>query len=353
MPDLSDGESAEVQGSGRLPYVLKNVAGVYSCSCPAWRNQSLPIDRRTRKHLRQFRGAAAEDARIGSGGETAATAAAASIVKPTPPPLLLAQSWQPELDPTGWLVSEKLDGVRAYWDGKQFFSRQGNAYHAPDWFAEHLPRIPLDGELWIGRKAFSRTVSIVRRHDKSQRWDEVTYLVFDAPKASGGFEQRLAMLRETFRSYAGHRAQVLGHEPCRGVEHLRSELARVEGLGGEGLMLRAPGSAYEPCRSPTLLKVKTFHDAEAQVIGHQPGTGRHAGRLGAVLVQLPSGIQFAVGSGFTDAQRDVPPAIGSTITFRYQELTDRGVPRFPTFVRIASDVRTASDAEVSLFSAHK
>src|SRR5512140_2777566 len=66
MPDLKDGESAEVQGSARLPYMLKNVGGVYSCTCPAWRNQSLPIERRTCKHLRAFRGERAEEERLGA-----------------------------------------------------------------------------------------------------------------------------------------------------------------------------------------------------------------------------------------------------------------------------------------------
>ena len=345
MSDLADGEMAEVQGSARLPYVLKNVGGVYSCSCPAWKNQSLPIDRRTCKHLKSFRGAAAEAARIGQATEADPAIDSAAEPKPAPPQLLLAQTWTADIDPGGWLLSEKLDGVRAYWDGKHFYSRQGNVYHAPDWFVEHLPTIPLDGELWIGRKAFSRTVSIVRRHDRSPRWDEVTFVVFDAPQAAGSFEERLAMLRETFAAYEDFRAQVLSHVPCQGVEHLRSELARVESLGGEGVMLRMPGSAYEPGRSPTLLKVKTFHDAEARVVDHLPGTGRHAGRLGALLVTLPNGTQFAVGTGFTDAQRSAPPPIGSTITFRYQELTDRGVPRFPSFVRVATDAERSLPAE--------
>ena len=65
MPDLQDGESVEIQGSGSRPYVLKNLGGVYSCSCPAWRNQWLPIERRTCKHLRNLRGDAAEEARLG------------------------------------------------------------------------------------------------------------------------------------------------------------------------------------------------------------------------------------------------------------------------------------------------
>jgi DNA ligase 1 len=124
------------------------------------------------------------------------------------------------------------------------------------------------------------------------------------------------------------------HGRCRGLAHLREELARVEALGGEGLMLRQPGSAYETGRSFTLLKIKSFHDAEAVVLAHQSGKGRHKGRLGALAVRLPDGTEFSVGTGFSDAERAAPPPLGSTITFRYQELSDGGVPRFPSFVRV-------------------
>ena len=93
-------------------------------------------------------------------------------------------------------MSEKLDGVRAYWDGRQFLSRLGNRYHAPDWFTAGLPDVPLDGELWIGRKKFQRTVSIVRRQDRSEHWKEVRFLVFDAPASGGPFEERLAFLEQ-------------------------------------------------------------------------------------------------------------------------------------------------------------
>src|SRR5579872_6499587 len=188
MPDLKDGETSEMQGSGAKPYVLKNTGGVYSCSCPAWRNQSIGIERRTCKHLRKLRGDAAEEARIGS----ALPARPVATNKPSQAPaLLLAETWDCVTDPTGWLLSEKLDGVRAFWDGKQFLSRQGNLFHAPDWFTQGLPEIPLDGELWIDRKKFQRTVSIVRRQDKNDLWNEVCFLVFDAPKGPGGFEDRL------------------------------------------------------------------------------------------------------------------------------------------------------------------
>jgi DNA ligase-1 len=334
MPDLRDGESTFIQGSGSKPYELKNVGGVYSCTCPAWRNQSVPIERRTCKHLRKLRGDAAEEARVGG------------ALPPKPvkepggaegPPLLLAESWASDRDLAGWWMSEKLDGVRAYWDGKQFLSRQGNVYHAPEWFVAGLPDVALDGELWIGRKKFQRTTSIVRRQDKSELWKEVTFVVFDAPAMPALFEERLAFFTDHLDRHAPAHARALGHELCQSLDHLRQELARVEALGGEGLMLRQPRSRYEVGRSTTLLKVKSFHDAEARVIGHLQGRGKHKGRLGALEVELPDGTRFSVGTGFSDAERASPPPVGSVITFRYQELSEGGVPRFPSYVGVRAE----------------
>src|SRR6478736_2646742 len=199
MGELQDGESCEMQGSGATPYVLKNVGGAYSCTCPAWRNQSTAIERRTCKHLRKLRGDAAEEARLG--GVLPQRPAKADGDEETGPPLLLAESWDNAADLSGWWMSEKLDGVRAYWDGKQFLSRQGNLFHAPDWFVEGLPTVPLDGELWIDRKKFQRTVGIVRRQDKPDIWKEVKFLVFDAPAAGGPFEDRLGFLKDGIRGW--------------------------------------------------------------------------------------------------------------------------------------------------------
>ena len=154
MPDLSDGESIEMQGSGAKPYVIRNVGGVYSCTCPAWRNQSVAIERRSCKHIRKLRGDAAEEARTGGALPQKALKTGAEGEEAEGPPVLLAESWDNVLDLAGWWMSEKLDGVRAYWDGKQFLSRLGNIYHAPDWFVAGLPNVPLDGELWIARRAF-------------------------------------------------------------------------------------------------------------------------------------------------------------------------------------------------------
>jgi DNA ligase-1 len=334
MPDLADGESTEVQGSSGSKYTLKNSGGVYSCTCPAWRNQSVGIERRTCKHLRKLRGDQAEHDRVGS---ALPARPAKKEGESTEPPLLLAHAWDNYLDLSGWWMSEKLDGVRAYWDGKQLLSRLGNLLHAPDWFLESLPEVPLDGELWLARKSFQKTVSIVRRQDKSDHWKQISFLVFDAPAMTEPFERRVEFLTDAFARQLHPHAKLHPHELCRGIEHLKQELARVESLGGEGLMLRQPGSKYETGRSFTLLKIKTFHDAEARVVEHIAGAGRHAGRLGALGVELPDGTRFSVGTGFSDAQRENPPAVGSTITFRYQELSDRGVPRFPSFVRVRTD----------------
>jgi DNA ligase 1 len=349
LPDLADGDAIQVAGSGSSIYTLKNVGGVYSCSCPAWRNQSLPIERRTCKHLRALRGDEAEKLRLGSAelaGKPArprpATGSAASAGEPAEsghePPLLLAHKWEMDIDLDGWWMSEKLDGVRAYWDGSCLLSRLGNRFFAPDWFLEGLPPSPLDGELWIGRKKFQRTVGIVRRQDRTDLWREVRYLVFDAPAHGGVFEERLEHLATALGERAPH-AGVHPHEVCHGLDHLHAELARVEALGGEGLMLRRPRSRYEVGRSSSLLKVKSFHDAEARVIGHVPGAGRHAGRLGSLLVELPDGTRFNVGTGLSDAERESPPPLGAIVTFRYQELSDGGVPRFPSYVGVRDDVR--------------
>jgi DNA ligase-1 len=340
MPDLRDGESVEMKGSGSRPYVLKNVGGVYSCSCPAWRNQSIGIERRTCKHLRKLRGDAAETARVGS-DPPAGPRLGAETARPQPgkaaPPLLLAVSWDGAADLTGWFMSEKLDGVRAYWTGiGEFLSRQGNPFHVPEWFTAGLPRLPLDGEFWTDRKMFQRTVGIVRRQDKTDLWNQVRFLIFDAPDAGRGFEHRLREIERLVWAYQPPYARAHQHTECIDADHLRRELARIKSLGGEGLMFRQPGSHYEAGRSPTLLKVKGFADAEAIVVGHEPGKGRHKGRLGALLAELPNGVRFAIGTGLSDAERNSPSPVGSTITFRYQELTDGGAPRFPSYVGVRS-----------------
>ena len=253
------------------------------------------------------------------------------------PPLLLANVWNPSIDPTGWWMSEKYDGLRGYWDGQKLWSRKGNPIHAPNYFLAELPHdIALDGELWIGHGKFEETMSIVRSETPDDRWNRVRYMVFDAPAANGTFEQRMQFLRENV-SEGNRFVKLVAQERCPGVTQLLAERDRVVREGGEGLMLRQPGSAYEPRRSPTLLKVKPFDDAEATVIAHEPGQGKYAGKLGALRVRTEDGKEFSIGSGLTDAERDSPPPIGTVITYRFRGLTAKGLPRFPSYLRVRRD----------------
>jgi len=359
MPDLADGESLEMQGSGAKPYVLKNTGGVYSCSCPAWRNQSVAIERRTCKHLKKLRGEAVELARLVAvtGGETGGLQPGDSRSDVTDGgetggaergpgvELLLAEAWTGETDITGWWMSEKLDGVRAYWNGSTFLSRLGNEFLAPEWFTAGLPEHPLDGELWLGRKAFQRAVSIVRRRDRSEHWRELKYVVFDVPGMEAPFEDRTGHLTDLLTRSPLEFVRPHPQTLCRGAEHLADELARLATLGGEGVMLRQPGSRYVAGRSATLLKVKQFLEGEARVVEHQAGAGRHKGRLGALVCELADGKRFSIGTGFSDAERQSPPGVGTVIQFRYQELSEGGIPRFPAYLGARVDVVAGSTAE--------
>jgi DNA ligase 1 len=343
---LADGERAQVKGSSST-YTLQRAGDVYSCTCPAWQHQGAQIAFRTCKHLRAYLGDAHETARIGSSApasgsrprKASASSPSSAGDAGTAPPILLAHKWETDHDPTGWWMSEKLDGIRAYWDGEAFISRLGNKFYAPDWFIAELPADTLDGELWVGRKMFQKTTSIVRSGAQSDAWKQVSYVVFDAPDAKGTFEDRIAYAQKVLEKAGAPHARWLDHVECEGVEHLKDELRRVEASGGEGLMLRRPRSMYEIGRSSSLLKVKTFHDTEARVVGHAPGTGKHKGRLGALMCELPDGTRFNVGTGFSDAEREDPPSVGAVITFRYQELSNDGVPRFPSYVGERVDVK--------------
>jgi DNA ligase-1 len=249
-------------------------------------------------------------------------------------PVMLAHRWDPKIDIKGWWLSEKLDGVRGYWTGKELISRSGNPFRVPEWFTRNFPSTPLDGELWIGPRQFSELVGIIRRKGPAAGWEKVRYLIFDAPQAAGGFEKRLDFARRWFRKNPNPYTEVLKQKICENEMHLRRELREIESNGGEGVMLRKPNSPYTVGRSYDLLKVKTYKDEEAKVIEHLPGSGKHAGRLGALLVELPNGIQFAIGTGFTDQERENPPPVGTTITFKYYGFHESGIPRFASFLRI-------------------
>lgn len=288
-------------------------------------------------------------------------------------------------------MSEKLDGQRAFWDGgitrgelaknvafsnvlrdkKDFvatglWSRLGKVIHAPNWWIESLPQgVTLDGELFIDRGKFQELESIVRCHEPdNDRWRNVRYVVFDSPAPSAVFmDGRVNFDHRTKKVFSGlpyktggnslnngttyHMLQkacisvgviqvleqkFLSSSTADAVRELNTELDRILSLGGEGVMLKNPGSIWFPKRHHNLLKYKPYLDDEATVIGYIPGEGRHEGRMGAIIVAWQDK-KFSLGTGFTDLERDNPPSIGQTITFRYRELTNEGIPREGRFLR--------------------
>ena len=250
------------------------------------------------------------------------------------PDLLLLKKYQVGIPVTGWLMSEKLDGVRAYWNGKQLLSRQGNPFIPPDWFIKDFPPFELDGELWIKRGAFEQTVSIVSRDKAGSDWAQITYHIFEVPNQPGGLLSRLGYLQDYLHTHPVSQLTIIPQIPCRGNKHLQSTLNAIVDKGGEGLVVRRPDTAYETGRSSNALKVKVFDDMEGRVIAYKQGKGKYKGMVGALLIELDNHIQFYIGTGLSDAQRQSPPEIGRLITFKYYGFTQKGVPRFASFLRI-------------------
>jgi DNA ligase-1 len=254
------------------------------------------------------------------------------------PDILLANVYRDGIDVSRYLVSEKFDGVRAIWDGKQLRFRSGKLVHAPGWFLDALPAQPLDGELWLGRGQFERLSGIVRRETPvDDEWRQVRYLIFELPGGEGSFRERAGRIERLVAEKGVPWLRSVRQEPVTDTAGLQARLAKVLKAGGEGLMLHLADAPYESGRSDTLLKVKPWLDAEAVVVGHLPGKGKYVGHLGALRVQSPDGRQFSLGSGFTDAQRRDPPPIGATVTYRYRELTASGLPRFASFLRVRDE----------------
>jgi DNA ligase-1 len=260
---------------------------------------------------------------------------AATTTAANEPPLLLAERYQGGIDVSQYWVSEKLDGVRTYWDGRQLRFRSGNVIQAPAWFTAALPAHPLDGELWLGRGTFERLSGIVRRDTPDDAdWRQVRYMLFELPDARGTFTERLQRLQAIVAAVHAPWVQAVEQFRLADAKSLKSRLAKVVRDGGEGLMLHRADAFYETGRSMALLKVTPWLDAEARVVAHLPGKGKYAGMVGALRVEMPDGRRFALGSGLTDAQRRSPPPVGAAVTYRYRELTRHGIPRFARFLRV-------------------
>ena len=251
---------------------------------------------------------------------------------------MLPAVYEEGIDVSRWLMSEKLDGVRGYWDGRRLLSKNGTPFSPPRAFTWNFPDFEIEGEIWGGRNTFERTIGIVKKEGAHDGWLELKFAIFDVPGAAGGFEARLEKAAKWFTEHPSEYAFVIEHRPVENRRHLSTELKRIEALGGEGIILRRPGSPYAAGRSRDILKVKSYADMEAVVVGHIPGKGRNEGRMGSLMMQLPgTRTRFKIGTGFSDELRKNPPPIGAIVTFKYYGFFESGIPKFPSFLRIRED----------------
>ena len=252
--------------------------------------------------------------------------------------VLLAEIYKPGTDVTQYLISEKYDGVRAVWDGKSFISRAGNPINAPAWFTKNFPKTVLDGELWLGHRQFDALSGAVRKDVPiDAEWKNISYMVFELPNAKGSFEARAKRIVEIVKKANILQLKAVKQYHVKNEAELNLQLKKMAAAGGEGLMLHRADAPYVTGRSSVLLKLKMLYDAEAKVIEYIPGKGKYAGKMGALLVETPEGIRFKLGTGFSDAQRANPPAIGSLVTYTYRDVTKKGKPKFASFLRERHD----------------
>ncbi|SFV52097.1 DNA ligase (ATP) [hydrothermal vent metagenome] len=243
------------------------------------------------------------------------------------PELFLLNKYTPDMNVLGWFMSEKLDGVRAYWNGKNLISRNGKVFTTPKYFTKDFPLTELDGELWSKRGDFSNISSIVNTNKVDERWKTLTYNVFEVPNAKGTLQERLSLVKES------RHIKILKQIKIKTSKDLDLFLKGVERKGGEGVVVRNGELSYYSGRNSNALKLKSYVDEECKVVGYTEGHGKFKYLLGALLCNLKNDKIIKIGTGFTNEERTHPPKIGAIITFKYYGLTSKGNPRFPVYLR--------------------
>lgn len=241
------------------------------------------------------------------------------------------QTYTQDDNVTGWFMSEKLDGIRGYWDGKQLLSKNGNPLNPPKWFIKNFPSFALDGELWSKRGEFEKIQSIVLTHIPSQKWKALSYNIFEVPNAKGDFTNRLQKAKEWFKDHPNSYIKIIKQTPIQNKKHLEEFLQNIVEKNGEGVIVKNPDAPYEKGRSTDILKVKKTYDMEGRVIAHNL---RDNGTLKSLVVELSTGVRFNLGTGFSHKERKNPPKVGELVTFKYYGFTKNGKPKFASFLRV-------------------
>ena len=243
------------------------------------------------------------------------------------PELLLLNKYSKDINVTSWYMSEKLDGVRAYWDGKHLISRGGKVFQVPKFFTKDFPNFEVDGELWTKRGDFDYISSVVRKRVYPENWGKLTYNIFEVPNADGNLTQRLSILKES------RYLKIIKQIKVKNRQYLNKFLKELEKKGAEGVVVRDGSLPYYTGRNNNALKVKSYRDEECEVVGYNKGNGKNKSLMGSLLCRMKNSKTVKIGSGFSNKERVSPPEIGAIITFKYYGFTSKGNPRFPIYLR--------------------
>lgn len=240
-------------------------------------------------------------------------------------------NYEKNIDINGWFMSEKLDGIRAYWDWKELFTRNKNKIFAPAWFTKDFPPFELDGELWTRRGDFENIQSIVLSQHESEYWKNITYNIFEIPNVNGNFQTRLDFLEDYLKKSPNRYIKIIPQIVCKDKNHLNKFLNELLENGAEGVIIKNPNLSYETGRTKNSLKVKDFLDDEGKVIAHNFNKD---GSFKSLKIELKNKTVFNLGGGFKKEDRLNPPKIGQFVTFKYYGLTKNGKPKFASFLRV-------------------
>lgn len=206
----------------------------------------------------------------------------------------------------------------------------------------------LDGELYNHSLGFDKIISIVRKTKTEEKEQElIQFWVFDinTPKKMT-FKERWELLAEYLPvvdiSSEHHQESLLllPYSKCKNIDDFKVLHNKYVELGYEGLIIRNANACYQNKRTKDIIKYKEFFDEEATIIGAEEGEGNESGCV-IWLLKDKEGREFKARPRGTRElrkeqyqQRDT--YIGKQFTYRYQEKTKDGIPRFPVGIGFAT-----------------
>lgn len=253
--------------------------------------------------------------------------------------LWLLQQFDPQniqSNPHLYVYSEKLDGVRAYWDGKNLYSKGGKLLTPPSFFTQNFPPFPIEGELWSKRGDFEKIVGIIKSKTNPQQWKELKFYIFEVPYQTGGILERLEFLQTYLHTSPAPFIQIIPQFQVTTLKALNETLLTLSKEGAEGLVIRDKTLPYYTGRTKSAMKLKLYQDRECKITAYIQGKGKFENQVGAIEC-LDGEVKFKIGSGMNEDFRKNPPKIGTIITYKYFGLNKNKKPKFPVFLRIRSD----------------